>query len=176
MATVLPCSAAHWIDTLGLQPHPEGGFYRRFYEAPATVHPLVDDQPTDSLRSASTAIYYLLSGDDFSAFHRLKSDEVWHFYHGSSNLELHLLDPARGHQILSLGLNLPNPCPALVVPRETWFGARCSQRHPEAFVLVGCTVAPGFQFEDFEMAERYALQREFPAASTVIEELTRSPA
>src|ERR1700742_1687972 len=93
--------AQHWIDRLQLQPHPEGGYYRETYRAPLILpHAALSNHGGE--RSASTAIYFLLAGDQFSAFHRIRSDELWHFYSGSA-LIVHVITPAGEYQQLLLG-------------------------------------------------------------------------
>lgn len=153
------------VRTLALEPHPEGGFYRETYRSPVIV-----DTPRGP-RAASTAIHFLVPGGTFSALHRIASDEVWHFYAGAPLRVVqlgehgarvdHLLGPAlaRGQR------------PQAVVPAGTWFGA-----HVEgdgAWSLVGCTVAPGFDFADFELGDRDALLARFPQHAELVRRLTR---
>lgn len=157
--------AAYWIDHLGLQPHPEGGYYRETYRATATV------DIGGSVRSASTAIYFLLERGQFSALHRIKSDEVWHFYAGGE-LSIYELHPNGPISVKSLG-NQPERGSQLqqVVKAGTWFGAELADGVD--YALVGCTVAPGFDFADFEMGDRDELSAEFPEHVDVISWLTR---
>jgi hypothetical protein len=163
-------SAQQWIERLKLEPHPEGGWYRQTYRAPLML-------PRSALpgyggdRAASTAIYFLLTGDQFSAFHRLRSDEVWHFYAGSA-LIVHVIEPGGTYSMLLLGSDASSGEQfQAVVPAGCWFGS--SLRHPDSYALVGCTVAPGFDFADFEMAERNELAVRFPQHRKIIERLTR---
>ena len=162
-------AAQQWIQRLQLQPHPEGGWYRQTYRAPLTLpHAALPGHAGD--RAASTAIYFLLAGDQFSAFHRLRSDEVWHFYAGSE-LIVHVIEHGTYSEIL-----LGNDMQAgqqfqAVVPSGCWFGS--SLRHPDTYALVGCTVAPGFDFADFEMAKRAELIAHYPQHRAMIERLTR---
>ena len=126
------------VRLLGLSPHPEGGFYRETFRAPAA----------DGERSASTAIYYLLRAGEVSAWHRVDADEVWHFYAGSP-LELFLSVDGRERSAIRLGPDLTaGERPQAVVPAGVWQAARPLG----GWVLVGCTVAPGFEFSSFEMA------------------------
>ena len=162
--------AQRWIDRLHLEPHPEGGFYRQTYRASLTL-------PNSALpgytgdRAASTAIYFLLAGDQFSAFHRLRSDELWHFYAGSS-LVVHVIEPGGNYRQLLLGSNYAaDEQFQAVVPAGCWFGS--SLRQPDTFALVGCTVAPAFDFADFEMAKRDELAAQYPQHGSIIERLTR---
>jgi hypothetical protein len=162
--------AQQWIDRLNLQPHPEGGYYRQTYRAPLLLpHSALPGHAGD--RAASTAIYFLLAGDQFSAFHRLHSDEVWHFYAGSG-LVVHVIEPDGLYKEFLLGSDAQaGEQFQAVVPAGCWFGS--SLRHPNTYALVGCTVAPGFDFADFEMANRDALTAQYPQHCAIIEYLTR---
>jgi hypothetical protein len=163
-------SAQQWIERLNLQPHPEGGWYRQTYRASLMLsHSALPGYNGD--RAASTAIYFLLAGDQFSALHRLRSDEVWHFYAGSG-LNVHVIDPGGTYSMLLLGNDASSGEQfQAVVPAGCWFGS--SLRHPDSYALVGCTVAPGFDFADFEMAKRAELIAHYPQHRAMIERLTR---
>ena len=151
----------YWIDHLGLSPHPEGGFYRVTYKADLTV----------ANRSASTAIYFLLHGKDFSAFHRIASDELWHFYAGSA-LVVYVIEPNGDYSELHLGNDVDaGEVFQAVVKAGCWFASRL--KGEASFALVGCTVAPGFDFADFELAKRNELVRAYPKHHQLIEDLTR---
>jgi predicted cupin superfamily sugar epimerase len=168
--------AAYWIAKLGLEPHPEGGYYRQTYRAdlllPHEALPCSFSGP----RPASTAIYFLLEGTDFSAFHRLRSDELWHFYVGVS-LTVHVIDADGADAQIRLG-NDPEAGEVLqaVVKSGCWFASQIATRirDEKSFALVGCTVAPGFDFEDFELAERAKLVKLYPQHRDVITKLTRA--
>ena len=161
-----PPSAQEVISALGLTPHPEGGFFRETFRAPAGVEAPFGKLP----RAASTAIYYLLRAGDFSAFHVVRSDEVWHHYLGAS-LELHTIDGAGQHERIELGSDLVNgEQPQWVVPAGTLQAARIIG---PGFGLFGCTVAPGFDFADFSMPPRAELAQRFPALGLLIESFTR---
>lgn len=163
--------AQHWIDRLNLQPHPEGGFFRETYRAALTLPQSALPEHTGA-RAASTAIYFLVAGDQFSAFHRIRSDELWHFYAGSG-LVVHVIQPGGDYQQLLLGSNANQGEQfQAVVPAGCWFGS--SLRQPDTYALVGCTVAPGFDFADFEMAKREALAAQFPQHRNIIARLTRA--
>ncbi|MBL8914185.1 MAG: cupin domain-containing protein [Archangium sp.] len=142
------------VSSLGLTPHPEGGFFRETYRAPAKL--------AGTQRSVSTAILYLLGAGQRSKLHRIDADEVWHFHRGDP-LEVIELEPSRV-KVTRLSADHPQH----VVPAGVWFGARPTG----GFSLVGCTVAPGFEFEHFELADRAALLAQFPHARDVIEALT----
>lgn len=158
--------AAHWIDTLGLQAHPEGGYFKETYRAAESIPTASLPERYAGARTFCTQIYFLLESHAFSAFHRLKSDETWHFYHGSP-IDLHLIHPDGRYEqrVVRMGAF------QTVVPAGVWFGATVQQ--PESYTLVGCTVAPGFDFADFELADGAALQAQFPAHCALIQRLTR---
>ena len=154
------------IRRFGLQPHPEGGFFRETYRSKAGVA----RQGSDETRSASTAIYYLLADGAHSAWHRIKSDEVWHFYAGEP-MYVHVLDEAghlRSHR-LGNALTHPDAVFQMVVPAGQWFAAECAD--PAGYALVGCTVAPGFEFSEFELASVDVLLEAYPAHRDVIARL-----
>jgi len=164
-------TAQTYIQTLQLLPHPEGGFYRETYRSPQTVTVARAADDLQVPRSASTGIYFLLERGNFSAFHHIRSDEMWHFYAGQALEVLELAD--NGH----LRCTRLGPDMALgevfqhLVPANTWFASRVAAGG--AFSLVGCTVAPGFDFADFEMADRMALLAAYPQHRPTILALTR---
>ena len=156
------------IRRLDLQPHPEGGYYR---ETHRDEHQLpAEAAGRDGPRAASTAIYYLLGPGDFSAFHRLQSDEVFHFYAGDAVTMVQLRDG--GAETTVLGPNvLAGEQPQVVVPANVWQALYLGGGG--RFALMGCTVAPGFDFTDFEMGRRDDLLRTFPDDGDIIRQLTR---
>lgn len=159
------------ITALNLQAHPEGGWYRETYRATETVLPAALPDRFDGPRSHATAIYFLLNSENFSALHRIKSDEQWHFYSGSS-LTVHVIHPDGQYLPFKLGSDLTQGATFQeVVPHGCWFGATVDT--PDSYALVGCTVAPGFDFTDFEMASCNALCKEFPQHVELIARLTR---
>ena len=159
-------SYQRWIDELRLQPHPEGGWFRETYRAAEAVPAGALPPRFAGPRVFSTSIYFLLPAGAFSAFHRIRSDEVWHFHDGDA-LELHLLHPDGHHEVRPVG---PGAFQA-VAPAGCWFGARVAAGG--RYALVGCTVAPGFDFADFELARRGDLLSQFPARADIIRTLTR---
>jgi len=164
-------NAQYWIDRLNLSPHPEGGYFRVTYQSSLTI--VQDALPSvfHGNRSASTAIYFLLAEKDFSAFHRIASDELWHFYAGSA-LIVYVIDPEGNYSELHLGDGFEaGEVFQAVVKAGCWFASRLKNR--AGFALVGCTVAPGFDFADFEMAKRSELTGTYPKHRKLIEELTR---
>jgi uncharacterized protein len=162
----------YWIDKLGLKPHAEGGFYRETYRAPLRIQKSALHGPFRGDRNASTAIYFLIDGENFSAFHRIASDEMWHFYAGST-LTVEVIDPTGDHSQILVG-NHPEAGEEFqaVVPAGCWFASHV--KNPHSYSLVGCTVAPGFDFADFEIARRTSLAAEFPQHRALIERLTRA--
>lgn len=159
-------NAEDWIAHLQLAPHPEGGYFRRSYTAELTATWPERDGP----RPVATAIYYLLKGGQRSRLHRLQSDELWCFHTGSA-LTVHILDDWGDYAAWRLGSN-----PAaeqrlqLTIRAGCWFGATVDD--PAGFSLVSCTVAPGFDFADFELADRAALTNQYPQHAELIERLT----
>ena len=165
-------SADYWIDKLQLQQHPEGGYYQETYIAEEKIKAEHLPVRFNSDRITGSAIYFLLTGTEFSAFHRLKSDELWHFYTGDP-LKLYVIDN-EGH--LTENLLGPDPEKAAVfqvtVKANCWMAAKVGSDDPDAYTLVGCTAAPGFDFEDFELGKQEELIRDYPDHEGVITELT----
>ena len=164
-------NARYWIDKLKLTPHPEGGYYRQTYRSDLTLACEALPPGFTGPRPASTAIYFLLEGENFSAFHRLRSDELWHFYAGSPLL-VHSIDP-EGHYSRFLLGSRPDKQETLqaAVPAGTWFASHVADW--KSWALVGCTVAPGFDFADFELADREILWKSFLQHHEIIDRLTR---
>lgn len=158
------------IKQLQLEPHPEGGFYRETYRSKETFE--LKSTTEESLRNASTCIYFLLTSGQFSAFHKIKQDEIWHFYKGSP-VHLHLISPKGNHSEIVIGTELnEQQTPQFVVPAGTWFAA--AVKDTESYSLVGCTVAPGFDFEDFELAKQSDLLAQYPKLKEIILAFTRN--
>lgn len=161
-------SAAYWIEKLGLESHVEGGAFKEVYRSPLLLQNL--PPAFKGPRNASTSIYFLLQNGQFSAFHRIAADEGWHFYEGSTltvyeieengNLTTHRLgrDYDKGEQFQT------------TIKAGSWFGSRVEG---EGYALVGCTVAPGFDFADFELADYDILSAKYPQHDDLIKELTR---
>jgi uncharacterized protein len=161
--------AKYWIDKLIMQAHPEGGFYKETYRAEEVISKSGLPNRFSGDRNFSTAIYFLLRSQDTSAFHRIQSDELWHF-HAGSTLSIYQLNES-GLTIKLLGSDLDKgESLQVVVPANTWFGAKVNE--PESYTLAGCTVAPGFDFSDFELASRVELLKNFPAQRDIIHLLT----
>jgi len=164
-------TAAFLIRHLQLTRHPEGGYYRETYRASGIIpgNALPDGFTGD--RRFSTCIYYLLENGDRSVFHRLRSDECWHFYGGQALL-IHVIDAAGRYSCIRLGNDLMNgENLQFVVPASTWFASEPASG--STFSLAGCTVAPGFDFADFEIASQKDLLGKFPAHTGVVQRLCR---
>jgi uncharacterized protein len=166
-------SAEEVIDRLQLMPHPsEGGYFRETYRAPLRFMPQALPPEYDGERSASTAIYYLLTPDTFSALHRVKSDEVFHFYAGDT-IEMLQLWPDGNGKTVHIGNDLAaGLAPQLVVPAGVWQGCRLVSGG--RWALMGCTVAPGFDYSDFEIGLRSELLDQYPDHAAMITALTAS--
>jgi len=159
-------TAEEIVQQLQLQPHPEGGFYKEVYRSKELIEKDCLPQIFGGSRHYSTSIYYLLQRGDYSAFHRIKSDEIWHFYSGG-NLLLHLLDEEGNHRCVTLGNTLASGSIfQFVMPAGVWFAAEPAPG--TEFSLAGCTVSPGFDFRDFELAKGETLAKEFPAHKDLI--------
>ena len=156
------------IDTLGLEPHPERGYYRETYRSSSDVQ----SGRHGGSRAASTAIYFLVTASEPATFlHRLLSDEVFHLYDGGP-LEILRLFPDGAWDVAVLGMDLAAGArPQVVIPAGTWFGTELRQGAP--YCLVGCTVAPGFDFADFELAQGPELEARYPAAADRIRRMSR---
>ncbi len=164
-------TAEDYIQALNLAPHPEGGWYRETYRAAETIPHAGLPARFAGARPFATAIYFLLTAETFSALHRIQSDELWHF-HAGSTLTLHLIEPTGTVRALRLGPDVAHgDFFQAAVLAGCWFGAEVAA--PGSFALVGCTVAPGFDFADFELGERKELIRRYPAHRALIERLTR---
>jgi predicted cupin superfamily sugar epimerase len=153
-----------WIDQLKLLPHPEGGYYRETYRA-AGKFPIGH---AGESRSFSTAIYFLLEKADRSRFHRIQSDEIWH-YHAGGRLTIFMLTDS-GVVTQTLGTDLMRGDQLqIVIPARHWFGALVTEG---SYVLTSCTVSPGFDFKDFELADRGSLLEQYPEHADLIKQLT----
>lgn len=143
----------YWIQKLQLQVHPEGGYYKEILRSEDLINSEQHNQ-----KSLYTSIYYLLDSETKSFCHRLKSDEIW-YYHSGAPVTLYLIDPKGNWSIKVCGPN-ENEDLSIIIPKNTWFGARVTQS--DSFVLVSCMVSPGFDFNDFEMIDRNELIEMFP--------------
>ena len=154
------------IDKLQLKPHVEGGYYRSIYRSDVMI------TKNDRLRPASSAVYYYLDSNDFSAWHRVDCDEMWHYYIGS-HLTLHMIDSSGKLTCVKLGhIDSSNDVvPQCLVPAGTWQSAEVSAEN--SYALMGCTCTPGFLFEQHEMPDSNKLIEQFPMHENIIKRLTR---
>lgn len=160
--------ADFWVRTLGLAPHPEGGYFLETWRSAETAAGL--PARFGGPRSLGTSILYLLPAGERSRLHRLRADEIWH-HHDGGPLHLHVLEPGAGYRRLTLGRD-PDLGQRLqvVVPAGCWFGAEPAEA--EGYALVGCTCAPGFEYGDLELGARQDLLARFPAERALVERLT----
>ena len=162
--------AQYWIEKLKMDPHPEGGFFKEVYRADEQYNGEHLPERFGGDRSHGTSIYFLLVGEQVSKFHRIKSDEIWHFYEGSP-VRIYSITPEGSYKDIVVGRD-PDKGENLqaVIYKGDWFGAEVIDKN--SYSLCGCTVAPGFHFEDFELADRDELLRQFPQHTQLILKLT----
>lgn len=164
-------SVEELIESLKLQPHPEGGFYREIYRADEAVDAVALPSRYGAARCSSTSIYYLLTADTFSTMHTVKSDEMLHFYMGDPVEQLRLFPDGRS-EVVILGQNIRSGQHIQsLAPRAVWQGSRLVPGGK--YALLGCTVAPGFDFADYEEGECTPLTKAFPQHASLIYALTR---
>lgn len=159
------------IDKLNLESHPEGGFFKETYRSKGNISKTALPNSFSGDRNYSTGIYFLLTSDTFSAFHRINQDEMWHFYEGSP-LTIHMINSEGVHWSQKIGLNIEqDEQPQFTVPADVWFAAEVNESN--SYTLVGCTVSPGFDFADFELADPEILTLSFPQHTQLIHRFTR---
>lgn len=162
--------AEYFIKNLNLQKHPEGGYFRETYRSEDKISSSDRDVSFPGNRNYSTAIYFLLKGQEHSKFHRIKSDELWHF-HAGSGATIHIIHPDSLYEAKYLGPDLQRGREFQhAVPAHSWFGVTVDNR--DSFLLASCTVSPGFDFRDFEMAAPYQLKKAFPEHKAIIDQLS----
>lgn len=160
-----PQTASYWIEHLDLQPHPEGGYYREVFRSEQGVL----RNNSLAIKRACTSIYYLHEGVDYSGFHRIASDEIWYFHKGAPLL-LHVIDANGIYATLELS-DLETGNLSIAIKAGLWFAAEIPSKN--GFSLVSCAVAPGFEFIEFEIAEKAALISQYPAHTWLLEKLCR---
>lgn len=162
--------AKYYINKLHLEPHPEGGYYREIYRSGEIFFTEFLGGENKKSRSTITSIYFLLEGKQVSHFHRLKSDEIWHFYDGTP-VKIHLITKDRKNEEVTLGSRIEDgEYLQFVIKKENWFAAEVIDKN--SFSLVGCDVAPGFDFEDFELGKSEIMIKEFPEHKDLILKFT----
>lgn len=148
--------ANYYIQHLGLEPHPEGGHYKNTFASGESLQ----------ARKLYTSIYFLIEEGNVSHLHRLKSDELW-YYHGGSSLVVHVIDEEGNYVEHKVGLDIENgETPQVLVPKNSIFGSSVIEKG--TFSLVGCMVAPGFDFEDFELFTQEELLEKYPQHEQII--------
>jgi predicted cupin superfamily sugar epimerase len=158
------------IKSLNLLPHPEGGYYKETYRSVGNINTDSLDESYNGKRSYSTCIYFLLTSGNFSAFHKIKQDEIWHFHEGSP-IKLHTISENGIHQEYIIGNNFSaKQEPQLVVNGNHWFAASINEEN--SYALVSCTVSPGFDFNDFILPKRSELISKFPQHKELIQQYT----
>lgn len=156
-------SAQDWITQLALEAHPEGGYYKRIYASKEHI------KTASGERATATSIHYLLERNDFSAWHKIKSDELWYF-HSGDQLKIHMIHPTGSLETQTLGMNKLMVC----VPAGAWFCAEPAlESQSELYTLVSCVVTPGFDFADFEMGNAEDLVILYPQHRDIICRLCR---
>jgi predicted cupin superfamily sugar epimerase len=159
------------IQMYQLQSHPEGGWYKETYRSQESIAANALPARFTGDRNFSTAIYFLLEPGNFSAFHKIKSDECWHFYLGQTLL-IYVITPAGSLEIIPLGSDISKgEVFQYTVPANHWFASKPAPG--SSFCFVGCTVSPGFDFADFEMADEKSLTNSYPQHAGSIKELCR---
>ena len=158
-------NSKYWIEKLELVRHIEGGFYKQIYASKKKCQ-------EHGNRSLATCIFYLLEGNDFSAFHKINGDEIWHFFIGSS-LTIYIFNEYDSKlKIVKLGKDLDKgENLQLTINEGNWFAAEVNDK--SSFTLVGCTVIPGFEFKNFKLAKKKSLLLKFPSYKWVIEKLAK---
>ena len=159
--------AKFWIKKLNLDEHPEGGYFKNTYKSDKRI----ELSEYNGIRSACTAIYYLLTGNQFSSFHIMKSDEIWHFYSGSS-LWLYIIGSNGRLKKVALGPNFDKGERfQAVVKSGCWLAVSINKKY--SYSLVGCTVSPGFDYKDWKIGSRKRLTEMYPKHRKIIEKFTR---
>ena len=161
----------YWIEKLGLLPHPEGGYYKEVYRSDGIIAQNCLPDTNNGQRNYATSIYFLLGHGDISAFHRLNSDELW-YYHSGDPLNIYIIDKAGKLCIKKLGANIEEDEKLqIIIPAGSIFGAKVNLN--ENYTLMGCAVAPGFDFNDFELINRKTLLGLYPQYEEIIKMLTK---
>ena len=157
-------NADYWIKKLDLQPHPEGGYYKEMFRSRNEIY------RESEIRKACTSIYYLIADNDYSAFHRLKSDELWYFHKGEP-IFIHVINPQGVYQCIELSDSDSGNLQA-VIPPDSWFAAELPGG--TGFALTSCAVAPGFEFLEFEMGDDQLMINEFHEHRELLMKFCRS--
>ncbi|PJJ80090.1 cupin domain-containing protein [Mucilaginibacter auburnensis] len=157
--------AHYWVKHLHLHPHPEGGFYKEVYRSAKQV----TRNPAGGLKQALTSIYYLISGKDFSGFHKIESDEIWYFHKGIP-FHIHVID-SNGVLTTHELSDEPSGNMQVIVEAGQWFAAELTDQ--SGYGLASCAVAPGFEFTEFKMAKKAEVIEQYPHHAEIFERLCR---
>lgn len=159
------------IRKLNLQPHPEGGYFKETYRSSGFIKEVELGGDFSGDRNYCTAIYFLLTSEAFSAFHKINQDEIWHFHQGAP-LKIHMISPDGHYSHVIMGSCITDgEALQFVVPAKYWFAAEVLNKNN--YSLVGCTVSPGFDFRDFDLAKRSQLTELFPEHEKLVQKFTR---
>lgn len=165
----------NYIKTLQLKPHEEGGHFAVFYKSSdkVTIFNKRNEEVKYVERYASSSIYFLLEKQEFSAWHRLKSDEIWHYYDGGSPIDIYVIDHAGELKNFTLGNPgiTKNASFQVIIKAGVWFAAEV--RDKSSFGLAGCTMSPAFEYDDFKLANRKHLSAKYPMHKNIINKFTR---
>jgi hypothetical protein len=154
------------ISNLGLVSHPEGGYYKNTFESKERISDNELSVNFEGQRKLYTSIYFLLTSEEVSHFHRLKSDELWYF-HAGSPLTIHIIHENGEYEEIKLGMNLEKgEVPQALVPKNSIFGSSVLEK--DTYSLVGCMVSPGFEFKDFELFTQDELLLNYPQHEEII--------
>tara|TARA_R110002073_G_scaffold306012_5_gene475185 strand:+ start:29918 stop:30415 length:498 start_codon:yes stop_codon:yes gene_type:complete len=163
-------TAKEIIELFNLQEHPEGGYFSETYRSSEVISNNELGEKYQGDRNHSTSIYFLLTSEKFSAFHKINQDEIWHYYKGAP-LKLHIISKEGNHSFVMIGNDFEKgEVPQYVVKGGDWFAAEVLEE--DSYTLVGCTVAPGFDFADFVLPKRKVLIELFPKHKEIIKTLT----
>ena len=158
------------INHFNLREHPEGGYFKETYRSKEEILSKDLGEDFEGNRNYCTSIYFLLTSEKFSAFHKISQDEIWHFYTGTT-LKLHQISPEGTYSFVMIGNDFINgEIPQYIVPAHYYFAAEVIKK--DSFSFVGCTVSPGFDFRDFVLPSCATLSKEFPEHSEIIAQLT----
>lgn len=158
------------VKSLGLEPHPEGGYFKETHRSIGEIPEEVLGSEYKGARNYSTSIYFLLTTDNFSAFHRIKQEEIWNFYDGSP-IRLHIITKEGVYEEHIIGRDFEKgQTPQFVVNGGDWFASEVMDDN--SYSLAGCTVTPGFSFEDFELKSSKELLELFPDQEDIISRMT----
>lgn len=160
---------ADFVDKLGMQAHPEGGYYCEIYRNKFTIGPKIAGIEYSGERNLATSIYYILANHEVSKLHQLTSDELWYFHYGSPLLVHVFFEDTYTTYILGIDVN-ENQQPQIIIPAGAIFGAEVLDK--SSFTLVGCMVTPGFHFNDFRLADRTEMLASYPHHGSIIQKLT----